>query len=322
MSLRTTVSGVFAVVVAVIMVIGCMIPIISNLEIGGNDGGSGYTNVGEPIFANVGDTKKINISSNFNESYMASFSIIKDDDVIYQIEKDVSNISDELDYDTLYNSYIAFGEKWSLSVFCSYSKVDNAVFCEYYLDCTRDFNDNLPDMPYGELNVGESYNSELLVGVDLVISSEDESNIILPNVIGVVPKSGENDWVLCENPVISADTLILPFYSEDGFIWGIGIWEDVDLFDSAESTLTYSSSPYNDLIKVNMIEERYIGLDSQEYIVDISDFIVPVKIAGDGNEQDVPVTLGGALGILISVIPMIVLIGIILGAITLWKNKL
>ena len=214
MSLRTMVSGVFAVVVAVIMVIGCMIPIISNLEIGGNNGGSGYVNVGEPMFANVGDSEKINISSNFNESYMVSFSIIKDNDVAYQIEKDVSNISDELDYDTLYYGYIAFGEKWSLQVLCGYSKGDNAVICEYYLNSTRDIMDNLPDMPYGEINVGESYNCELLVGVDLVISSEGESDIILPNVIGVVPKSGENDWVLCENPVISADTLILPFLQD------------------------------------------------------------------------------------------------------------
>lgn len=309
--------------VAIILVSGLMVPVISSL--GSNDGGSGYTNTGETKFANANGTEIIGISLNFTESYIASLSITKNDDVVYQIEKDMSNIPEEYDLDTLYNEYIAFGEEWVLKfhVFCN-NEENKLLSYEIYIDGTENILDNVSDMPYGEINPGESYNITVSISSDFTFIWEND-NFSLPNVIGIIPKSGENDWVFCEKPVIDIDTVILPVYVEiDGdyvytSISGLGTWENITWYYSPpSSTYTYNSTPYNDLIKIDMISKRYIGNNSQETIIEYTYFIVPAQIGdGGGSGSGISPTLMS----LISIIPLITVVGIVLGAITIIRRN-
>lgn len=326
MDTKQMTTMVVGLAISVILVAGLMVPVISSL--GSNDGGSGYTNTGETKFANANGTEIIGISLNFTESYIASLSITKNDDVVYQIEKDMSDIPEEYDVDTLYYEYLAFGEEWVLrfNVYCSNGE-NKVLSYEANLNCTENIQDTLPDdMPYGDINPGESYNITITISSDFTFIWEND-NISLPNVIGVIPKSGENDWVYCDKPVIDTDTVILPVYVEiyedEDYMYtsisGLGTWENINWYSSPPtSTYAYHSSPYNDLIKVDMISEKYIGLNSQEVVIEYTYFIVPAQIGdGGGSGSEIPETLMT----MISVIPLITVIGIVLGAITILRRN-
>ena len=312
--------------VAILLVTTLMVPVISSL--GSNDGGSGYTNTGETKFANANGTEIIGISLNFTESYIASLSITKNDDVVYQIEKDMSNIPEEYDLDTLYDEYLAFGEEWVLRLHVYCANGENKILSyETYQNCTENIQDTLPDdMPYGEINPGESYNITITISSDFTFIWGND-NFSLPNVIGVIPKSGENDWVFCDKPVIDTDTVILPvhveIYEDEDYmstnVSGLGTWENINWYSSPPtSTYTYHSSPYNDLIKVDMISEKYIGHNSQEVVIEYTYFIVPAQI-GDGGGSDS--NISPTLMALISVIPLITVVGIVMGAITIIRRN-
>ena len=319
--------AVVSLAVGVLLVLTVLVPVIND-SVGS---GSGYTNTGEYYYsqAKEGENHTIVITNNTTKA-----TITYDGEVLKEIP-----MGDDYWFIPLF-SFIVDNER-KLCI------LEYLVGTEIQIPPT---NDKILDIPYTGGPWGDSGEMTISITGTQVTVSEGGDEPTPYTVDIYLSKTGEYVWA--DNPIINPSE---PIYAMDGkgeltiegntrkFVYGaVGCYGLIDemktLLDDSflvKDCMIFNGSTWqavlpgtiapgpenivsdpqiteiNELDKIDEINIETLWQDGSSYDIDVQRFIVPVEVASSGDSGGISPTLASML----SVIPLIAVIGLIVGTV-------
>lgn len=309
---------IIGLVVAVVLVAGLMVPVISSLGSGGGEEAS-YTNTGSEYYTSEGEhTINVKVTSD-DVADTNTITVLADGEKIFD-KTAPQDLTPAQKYDVLGDPFvIAFTSSSILML----DWLHNGSFVVMDWRVYEDPND--PDN-YGMTFHGQEYNITLSNKTATWVSNYQTHE--MTNILGFRSLSGE--YTYTESPYVDSATQFVAFGKSpdllgdaayDHYVAAGGTLSEFNVFPydwALSNTLTFDTTDVGgDIVKINSL--RYVSIQEAEpppnNVYDdtiLTKFFVPIEIGeGGGSDSNIPPTLMA----LISVIPLITVVGIVMGAI-------
>ena len=297
--------AVVSLAVAILLVLTVLVPVINDSV--GSGSGSGYTNTGDFQYKTIkSDSEEHTVTVTLDND---SVTVTTDGVMAYQ-----SSVNDVTCVPIIYGhsfvAYITQGDTPS-EILCMY--VGTNIETDY--SSGQGMNNTANTVEYtitGHTTYDGEYN---IIGMIYGNITEDDGY-----TVGYIVADG-GDAVLSEKPVVADDTEIVGMYYDSSDwtysnVWGYGTANDLQVSPAHEGEVTFdiTTTDMNGLIKIENLKADWSWEDTSPYRT-IDHFFVPIQI-GSGSGGISP-----TLASMLSVIPLVVVVGLILGAITMFIKK-
>lgn len=299
---------IVSLAISVVLIAGLMVPVISSLGSGGSDEGAQYTNTGEIYFASG------NQSLTLTAENADTFTVTATKDGNEIIKEQFSGSMFMIP--SMYPAHIlAWGNDWILAYDLSYSSLMGTKVWDITLVVMSSDMEKLGLTQKINVPANESRVFEIESANGTLIIHRGENADELGGFNGM--RSSEGDSVLAATPYVMSDTVFAGINTDQ--VNGLTVFGTIESATTAmmlggdvEFTTTAVDGAYR-------IDSAIVtGASDMDESVPLDHYIVPVQIGGgSGSGPSVPPTLMS----LISVIPLITVIGIIIGAVGYLRMK-
>ncbi|MBQ1293239.1 MAG: hypothetical protein IIY21_04330 [Clostridiales bacterium] len=308
MELKNTTTMIIGLVISVVLVAGLMVPVISSLGSGGGGEEAQYTNTGEIYFASG------NQSLTLTAENADAFTVTATKDGNEIIKEQFSGSTFMMD--PPYPSHIlAWGNDWILAYDLTYSSLMGTEEWEISLMVMSSDMEKVDLTQRIRVPTNETRVFEIESANGTLTIHRGENADELSGFNGM--RSSEGDSVLASAPYVMSDTVFAGINTDQSN--GFTIFGTIDsattmmmLGGDVEFTTTAVDGAYR------IDSAIATDVDGVDEPIPLDHYIVPVQIGGgSGSGSSVPPTLMA----LISVIPLITVVGIVMGTIGYIRMK-
>lgn len=309
MELKNAIPMIIGLVVAVVLVAGLMVPVISSLGSSGGGGeGAQYTNVGEIYFASG------NQSLTLTAENADTFTVTATKDGNELIKEQFSGSTFMIP--PMYPAHIlAWGDDWILTYDLTYASLMGSKEWDISLVVMSSDMEKVDLTQRIRVPTNETRVFEIESANDTLIIHRGENTDELGGFNGM--RSSEGDSVLAATPYVMGDTVFAGINTDqsNGFT----------IFGTIESATTMMMLGGDVEFTTTAVDGAYridsaiaTDVDGVDEPIPLDHYIVPVQIGGgSGSGSSVPPTLMS----LLSVIPLITVVGIVIGAVSIIRRN-
>lgn len=302
MDTKNTTTMIIGLAVAVILVAGMMIPVISSL---GNNSGSGetYTNTGDIYFASGNHTLSVTAENTGTE-------------IAVTVTTDGTTVNEErftgASIPRTYPSHaLAWGDDWVLVYDFTYADLFGSSTWTFGLRMVSSDPDKMMQYQNTTIPSNGTVGCELESANGTLTISYRGDDTSMTGFKGM--KAAQGDSVIATAPYVMSDTAFIGFNTED--FNGFTVFGTIDsVTPMVEGDATVTTTPEGSAYLIDSI--TVTGVEGVEDDIPITQYIVPVQIGG-GTDSGVSDTLMSV----ISIIPLITVVGIVIGAIGFIRMK-
>ena len=294
--------AVVSLAVGVLLVLTVLVPVIND-SVGSGSGDVLYTNTGDFQYKTIkSDSEEHTFVATLDDS---TVTITTDGVVSYQ-----SSVEDLVPVPIIYgNNFVIFVCKEGANVVCYLNK---NIFADdgggtYLTDIT-------PSVTYttrGHLTYDETDN--------VVPEMYDEITAEIVNTIGYLV-ADNGDVVFSDDPVVADDSFIVGLYyvtvlCADIGTWGYGTIDDLQVSPLHEGVVGLDLTTTETDEGLTKIDHMVVSWDEDDPYYEVDYFFVPIQIGSDSGG------MSPTLASMLSVIPLVVIVGLLMGAITMFVKK-